>query len=70
MTNPIASWDRDLFGIYDTQKQEWALDCFDDPRVWYTRKAAEEYYAMCKDYAVEPGRFEVRMWRLGHDHVS
>jgi hypothetical protein len=68
--NPLASWDQDLFGIYDLQKQTWTLDCFDDPRVWFSRKAAEEYYGLCKDYAAEPGRFEVRLWRLGYDHVS
>jgi hypothetical protein len=48
------------FGIFDTQTKEWTLDCFDYPRLFETRREAEEYQTSCKDF-VSP-RYEVRPW--------
>lgn len=39
-----------IFGLFDSKKNEWILDCFDDPHVFFSTEEAISYQGKCITY--------------------
>lgn len=52
-----------LFGIFNIYTKQWALDCFDEPRLFTDPQQALDYKNACIDYNND--NFKIEMWNYG-----